>query len=175
VDDIIIRRATPSGASLLADLGTRIFRATFAADNRPEDLESYLAEAYGPAQQTAELNDSTIVTLLAGPDGAPAGFAQLRLGKTHPCVIGADQVELWRFYVDQAWHGRGVAQRLMAEVLREAVASGGKTLWLAVWERNERAKAFYRKFGFADVGSQPFMMGSDAQTDRVMMLDINCG
>ena len=43
-------------------------------------------------------------------------------------------------------------------------------LWLGVWERNPRAQAFYRKSGFADVGSQVFLVGTDAQTDRVMEL-----
>jgi hypothetical protein len=37
-----------------------------------------------------------------------------------------------------------------------------------VWERNARAIAFYVKCGFRDVGSQPFLVGSDLQTDRVM-------
>jgi ribosomal protein S18 acetylase RimI-like enzyme len=51
----------------------------------------------------------------------------------------------------------------------EARAQEAHTLWLGVWERNERAKAFYRKCGFADVGSQVFVLGTDAQTDRVMV------
>jgi ribosomal protein S18 acetylase RimI-like enzyme len=42
------------------------------------------------------------------------------------------------------------------------------TVWLGVWERNLRAQAFYRKHGFAVVGTQVFMMGSDAQRDFVM-------
>jgi ribosomal protein S18 acetylase RimI-like enzyme len=64
--------------------------------------------------------------------------------------------------------GRGVAQELMQAVLAEAQRRRGATLWLAVWERNDRAQAFYRKCGFVDVGSQPFMLGTDRQTDRVM-------
>jgi RimJ/RimL family protein N-acetyltransferase len=38
-----------------------------------------------------------------------------------------------------------------------------------VWERNERAKAFYAKHGFRKVGSQVFVVGSDPQTDDVML------
>jgi ribosomal protein S18 acetylase RimI-like enzyme len=49
---------------------------------------------------------------------------------------------------------------------------GGRTLWLAVWERNPRAIAFYEKFGFRDVGRQDFRLGSDLQTDRVMVADL---
>jgi ribosomal protein S18 acetylase RimI-like enzyme len=81
-------------------------------------------------------------------------------------------MEVWRFYVDRPWHGQGVAQALMAALRRAALARGGRTLWLAVWERNERAKGFYRKAGFLDVGSQPFILGEDHQTDLVMVSDL---
>jgi hypothetical protein len=42
-------------------------------------------------------------------------------------------------------------------------------LWLGGWERNERAKAFYLKTGFKDVGSHLFMVGTDPQTDRILV------
>jgi GNAT superfamily N-acetyltransferase len=59
-------------------------------------------------------------------------------------------MELWRFYLDQQWHGRGTAQRLISRVDEEALQAGARTLWLAVWERNGRAQAFYRECGFVD-------------------------
>src|SRR5436305_271799 len=77
-------------------------------------------------------------------------------------------VELARFYVAHAWHGRGIAQALMDAVKNAAEVLGGKTLWLGVWERNARAIAFYEKCGFRTVGSHPFLVGSDLQTDLVM-------
>lgn len=46
---------------------------------------------------------------------------------------------------------------------------GGRTLWLGVWEGNARAKAFYLKTGFVDVGSHVFMVGTDRQTDRILV------
>jgi ribosomal protein S18 acetylase RimI-like enzyme len=56
----------------------------------------------------------------------------------------------------------------MQACLDEARGAGRRTVWLGVWERNERARAFYRKWDFRDVGTQPFQLGSDAQTDVVM-------
>jgi GNAT superfamily N-acetyltransferase len=170
--DIRIRPATPADAPMLAELGARTFRDAFAADNTPEDMALYLARTYGAAQQTAELTDPGIVTLVAEVDGRPAGFAQLRSGSPPGCVAGASPFEVWRFYVARPWHGTGVAQALMAGVRREALTRGGRTLWLAVWERNERAKGFYRKCGFLDAGSQPFILGEDHQTDLVMVSDL---
>jgi ribosomal protein S18 acetylase RimI-like enzyme len=41
-------------------------------------------------------------------------------------------------------------------------------VWLGVWERNPRAIAFYRKFGFREVGTHVFPLGNDPQRDIVM-------
>ena len=130
----------------------------------------HLARSYGIAQQTAELAHPGITTLLAYADGDLAGFAQLRQGLPPPCVTPARPIELWRLYVASPWHGRGVAQALMAAAVAAARERDGAVLWLGVWERNPRAQAFYRKSGFTVVGSQQFLVGTDTQTDHVMEL-----
>ena len=169
VISIVIRAGAATDATALAELAARTFRETFAADNRPEDLALHTAQAYGTSQQQRELIDPDIVTLLVEVDGQLAGYAQLRSGVRPACVTGEEPVELWRFYIAQPWHGRGLAQALMRTVESEAYLRGGRTLWLGVWERNERAKAFYHKNGFTDVGSHVFMVGTDAQTDRILV------
>ena len=163
-----IRRAVPEDAEPLAALAARTFRDTFEADNRPEDLAAHEAQSYSTAQQLGEITSADIVTFLAICDG-PAAFAQLRHGPTPACVSSSRPFELWRFYVDHAWHGRGVAGQLMQAALEEAAATGATEVWLGVWERNPRAIAFYRKFGFVDVGAHEFRLGADVQTDRVMV------
>ena len=90
-------------------------------------------------------------------------------GHVPECVTGPEPIELWRFYVDREWHGRGIAQALMDRVKAAARERGAKTLWLGVWERNDRARAFYAKCGFADAGEHIFLFGTDPQTDRVMV------
>jgi ribosomal protein S18 acetylase RimI-like enzyme len=164
---IVIRAGVTTDATALGELATQTFRDTFAADNRPEDIALHIAHAYGKSQQRSELVDPDIATLIVEVDGQMAGYAQLRSGVTPRCVTGEAPIELWRFYIAQAWHGQGVAQALMQRVGTEAYRRGRRTLWLGVWERNERAKAFYRKNGFTDVGSHVFTLGTDAQTDRI--------
>jgi GNAT superfamily N-acetyltransferase len=171
--DITIRRGVPADATLLADLAASTFRETFAADNRSEDMALHMSESYGESQQEAELADPEITTLLAEVDGQLAGYAQLRAHAVPDCVRGITPLELGRFYVAAPWHGRGVAHALMKSVELEARAHEAQTLWLGVWERNERAKAFYRKCGFVDVGSQVFVLGTDAQTDRIMVRSLS--
>lgn len=163
-----IRRATRADVPALAELAARTFRDTFAADSHPDDLALHLATSYGTTQQARELDDPAITTLVADSDGALVAFAQLRRGVPPAAVVGAAPMELWRFYVAAHWHGRGLAQQLVAQVVATAIAAGAETIWLGVWERNPRAIAFYRKSGFVDVGEQLYVVGTDPQTDRVM-------
>src|SRR3954464_5909337 len=164
----MIRTGEASDAKALAELAARTFGETFAADNRPEDIAAHIANAYGTCQQEKELVDPDIATLLVEVDAQLVGYAQLRPGLPPACGTGARPIELWRFYIAHAWHGRGVAQALMNKVETGASVGGARTLWLGGWERNERAQAFYRKNGFVDVGSHVFMLGTDAQTDRIL-------
>ena len=165
-----MRAALPQDAAVLADLARATFYDAFAADNDASDMALHLERAYGVPQQTAEIEDSRITTLLVEEGGSAIAYAQIRNDQIPACVSGPAPVELWRFYVDRQWHGRGVAAALMDRVKVEARARGAKTLWLGVWERNHRARAFYAKCGFIDAGEHIFLFGTDPQTDRVMTL-----
>lgn len=167
-----IRTAAAADAERLSDLAVRTFRDTYAEHNRPENMVEYLAAHFSPEKQAAELADPLMATVVAEAGSQLIGYAQLRRGSPPDCVPGTDRLELSRFYVDRPWHGRGVAQALMTAAARVAAERGAETLWLGVWEQNPRGIAFYRKFGFADVGTQTFVLGSDPQNDRVMALTL---
>lgn len=168
-----IRKAVAEDAARLSAFGRQVFGQTFAPENDPADLQAYLHEAYADARQAAEIADPRVDTLLVEDEGgALVAFAQLREGPPGEGVTGERPVELWRFYVDAAWHGRGVAASLMRAVEAAAQARNARTLWLGVWERNTRAQAFYRKQGFTVVGSQIFMLGPDPQRDLVMAREV---
>jgi len=167
-DHLVIRRAIATDAPALSAFGRRVFSATFEAENNPADLAAYLDGAYTAAHQQADIADPSMDTLLLDLGGSLAAFAQIREGPVPECVDDMAARELWRFYVDHAWHGQGVAARLMTAVDEAARARGANTLWLGVWERNLRAQAFYLKHGFAVVGSHTFLLGSDPQRDLIM-------
>ena len=136
-------------------------------------MARYLAEAFTPDRQAAEITDPAGTVLLAERSGTSGdaelvGYVHLVSGPAPAAVQGPAPLELKRLYVARAWHGQGVAQALMDAALDAARARGAQTMWLGVWERNPRAVAFYRKYGFTRVGEQTFVLGADAQTDRVL-------
>jgi GNAT superfamily N-acetyltransferase len=167
-----IRKATEADAELLSKMALSIYLDTFAAQNRPEDIEMHAAKSYTPEIQLAEIRDESKTYLIAEVEGEPAGFAMVGTPESKLCHTCAAPIELFRFYVDKAWHGRGVAHDMMNAVDELARSMGGRTLCLGVWEHNDRAKRFYEKIGFRDIGSQPYVLGTDVQTDRVMVRDL---
>jgi ribosomal protein S18 acetylase RimI-like enzyme len=168
-----IRRATSADAAAVADIAVRTFVDTFAAQNRAEDMDDYLGKTYGEVHQRREIEDALSVTLLVEADGAPIGFAQLRRTEVPEGIDSDASVQIARFYIDRSWHGRGLAQALMAECDAVAQTMGAATVWLGVWEHNERAIAFYKKCGFAEMGRMDFHLGSDHQVDVVLTRGVN--
>jgi GNAT superfamily N-acetyltransferase len=167
-----IRRGGAADAAALAAFAARTFAETFGEFNTPENLRAHLAASYGVPQQTRELGDPATVTLLVEDAAALVAYAQVRRALPPPCVTVGGAMQLQRFYVDASAHGRGVAQRLMEAVRETARGLGAQHLWLAVWERNPRAIAFYGKCGFADVGDTEFYVGPDWQVDRVLVAPV---
>ena len=168
-DDFVLRQATLADAQALSWLGERTFRDTFGPDNRREDLDAYAAKTFSFSLQHAELSDSSKTVFLAESRRGLVGYAKLVTKPPPACVASAPALGLERLYVEKAWHGLGVGPALMQTCLTEAASKGYRALWLGVWERNHRALAFYRKGGFTQVGSMAYVLGSDVQTDYVMV------
>src|SRR3954469_7364528 len=166
--DIALRRATPADAGRLATFAATAFMDTFAAQNTPEDMAAYVGQAFGEAVQRAELTDPQCTVFLAELGGEIVGYAMLRDGPQPACVTDPSAIEIARLYAGSRWIGAGIGALLMQRCLVEAASRGRRTIWLGVWERNVRAIAFYQRWHFTIVGSQPFQLGSDRQNDRVM-------
>ena len=175
---LTLRRARPADAAdaeTLADLGARTFDETFAASNDPDRLARYLATAFTPERLAAELADPAAAFWIAvedagrGPgDDRAVGYAKVASGEVPACVGGPRPVELVRLYVERSALGSGVGAALMTACLEHVQQTGFATIWLGVWEHNLRARRFYDKWGFRQVGAKSFYFADEVQEDLVM-------
>lgn len=163
-----IRIATRADALPLADIAEQTFRDTFARDNTAHDMDVHCRASFGEAIQADEIASADLITLVCEDNGILIGFAQLRWRHASPAVVASAPGEIQRLYVERAWHGRGIAQRLMQAALDALAARNCDVVWLGVWERNPKAIAFYTKMGFVAVGEHTFIVGHDAQRDVIM-------
>ncbi len=163
---IHFRTAGPEDALTLSALGQRTFTETFGHLYRPEDLAAFL-ENHAVDRWRQELADPRFVVRLGEAEGEAAAF--IKLGPPSlPMKLQAPTIELRQFYLLEPWHGTGVAQDMMAWALAEARKRGAEEIALSVFTDNHRARAFYARHGFEEIGTYHFMVGAHADIDIIM-------
>lgn len=171
---ITIRRATLNDAAMLSQLGARLFEATFRGTCSEQDMQDQLAAYYNQQQVERELADQEDYFFLVSQSDEIAGYSRMKKGNPPSEVTGGrSAIELKRLYLDQRFHGLGLAQILMNHNLELARSIGCQRVYLSVWEFNDRAKAFYSKVGFRGTGiANPFPIGETPQTDHWYIMDL---
>ena len=154
----LIQLAKPADAEAIAAFANGSFTHTFGHIYDPADLSAFLADWNPPA---ASRTSALLGYIKMGPvdfelpEGQPADGA----------------VELHQLYVAEAAKGTGVAAALMDWGIAWA-RERASILYLSVFVENDRAQAFYRRYGFVDVGRNAFRVGNHIDEDRFFRLDL---
>lgn len=169
---ITVRKATHADAVIIADMSRETFYATFAGQNRPEDMDKFMNEQFTQEKLMAELYDPENIFFLAFDENIPAGYAKMREGGKPEDFENADSTEIARIYAAVNYTGKGAGSALMQKCIDAAKEAGKKMIWLGVWEKNQRAIDFYTRWGFEKCGTHIFLLGSDPQTDWLMKKEL---
>ncbi|TDH29118.1 GNAT family N-acetyltransferase [Segetibacter sp. 3557_3] len=165
----IIRQATVTDIPLLARFGWQTFFDTFQADNTREDMELYLTSNFTPEKVTAEFDNKSKTYFLAYLGKEAVGYVKVA-EDAYPngLLPGETNFEICQLYAQKQKIGTGVGSALLQHCIALARSKKKRQLWLGVWEQNQRAIQFYRRFGFEKFGEHTFMLGNDKQTDWLM-------
>lgn len=165
------RPAVPADGAELSAMAKRVFTDTFGSLYRASDLAEFLDRAFGVDGLPSQIDDPAFQIRLATHEGQIVGFAKLGPNALpFPDAESANAVELYQLYVLGAYHGEGIGPALMDWTIAEARARGADTLTLSVYVDNHRAQAFYKRYGFVDVGRYDFPVGEHLDEDRLMVL-----
>jgi GNAT superfamily N-acetyltransferase len=155
-------------ASDLRAMAQLAFSDTFAHLYDHDPFVEFLSKTYGPGgSMERDLCDPTIQWKVAVFDGSPIGYAKVSLLTAPALSPKPDALELRQIYVLRAWHGRGVADCLMNWALDHARSCRATEIYLTVFDHNRRAKGFYSRYGFSEVGHCTFTLGDRVDNDRV--------
>lgn len=163
---VTYRTAAAVDAEPLVGLFHRCFGDTFGHLYDPRDLSAFL-DSHSAEHWREQLESEDFAVRVAEDGGEIAGFAKLGPVKL-PVDPAGTAIELRQLYVLEPWQGSGAAGALMAWVLAEARRRGAAELYLSVFTQNHRARRFYARHGFADVGPVAFMVGNQADEDIIM-------
>jgi ribosomal protein S18 acetylase RimI-like enzyme len=171
-----IRYATIKDAEMLTELSYKTFFDAFHSHpkNAPEDIADYMEKAFDLKTISAELLEEDSIFLIAELEDEAVGYAKVMVGSIEDEINASRPIELNRLYAKQEFIGKGIGRKLLDECVRIAVENDCDVMWLGVWEYNLRAKRFYEKSGFYEVGRHFFQLGSDRQIDLLMQKDLHC-
>ena len=163
-----IHPATPTDLDTLVRMSRKIFHDSFAYLNTPENMQEYMDRAFNPQQLLSELKNPMSEFYFIRADDDIAGFIKLNRGPAQSDIHDDTSLEIERIYVDKQFQGHGLGAKLIAKAKERALALELNAIWLGVWEKNPDAIRFYKRHGFEIVGSHPFRMGDEVQTDVLM-------
>jgi ribosomal-protein-alanine N-acetyltransferase len=83
---------------------------------------------------------------------------------------GVDELHLLNLTVAVPWQGQGHGGGLLGSVVAHAQRLGLSTLWLEVRAGNLRARAIYRRRGFAEVGSRRDYYPAQVQREDAIVM-----
>lgn len=160
-----IRPAQAEDVDALALVGAATFLDTYAGAVDGDALIAHCAEHHSAAAYRTYLNAGAQAWLVElAPGGAPIGYALACSPELEQAQPG--DWELKRIYLLSRFHGCGASAALLDRV----VASCGdhSRLLLGVKNDNTRALHFYRKHGFAEIGTRSFQVGAHRYDDLVL-------
>lgn len=161
---------TPSQnfAAILGPMAHQAFSETFAHLYDPAPFQQFLEQAYGPGGgMERDFANPVIQWQVAAIDNQPIGYAKLSPLTAPAPSPQPGAMELQQIYVLKPWHGQGVAEELMNWAITTARAARAPEIYLTVFDHNARAKRFYTRHGFSEVGHCTFQLGNRIDDDRV--------
>jgi len=167
------RNAVATDGAAIDNMARRVWIATFGHSAPRNDIEAYVANAYGPqGALRRHLANPAYDFRVALKAGEVVGYCKLGPTFFDGEVPTENTVHLHQLYVDPALHGAGVAVDLLEWAKGFARRRGAQALLLTVWEENARARAFYEKHGFVAIGDYAFRTGEQIDHDIIMRLDL---
>ncbi len=161
------RDGTPGDAAVIAALATQVFLDTYATEGVRPDLAIEAFEQYSAERFSGRLAEPGRRFLLAENGTGLLGFAELLLGETPAPVAGLAGCELVRLYVQPRAQRMGIGHALLRAAERVAADRSSRAVWLAVWEGNADAIAFYRREGYAEAGATSYTFQGHTYGNRV--------
>ncbi len=156
----------------LAEISKSTFSEAFEAANDPKDFNLYLEQAFSLEKLSDELQEPNTSFYFAYHNDNPIAYFKLNWGDAQSEFKEFEGMELERIYVISDQQGKGVGKQLLDGIFSIAKKKGIRYVWLGVWQENPKAVAFYERHGFKKIGTHPYDIGTDRQTDWLMKKEV---
>lgn len=158
---------------LLRTISVQTFTETFAHQNLENNMRKYVSDNLSLEQLSKELKSKDSEFYFLKLNNQILGYLKLNKNEAQTELKNNTTLEIERIYVKQEFHGKQFGKLLLQKAIDIAKEQGCQTIWLAVWEHNLKAIAFYKKNDFKEFDKHNFQLGDDLQEDIMMKMNLN--
>ena len=166
---IDIKNAGIDDAVLISALGAKSFFDAFGEHTKKEDIEYYISGKFSTEHIKEEISNPLSNFFIAYFNHKPAGYAKLINSPMPGEISTLNAIEMQRIYVLKEYYSMKIGKAMMMHTLDFAFSKGYNSMWLGVWQKNNRATEFYKKWGFEIFGTRNFTLGSSINDDYLMI------
>ena len=163
-----IKKVSTDELEELRKLSVETFSDTFTEQNNEIQMKAYLEKAFNTDQLRSELSNPESFFYFVKEEDKILGYLKLNTKTAQTDQVLDSSLEIERIYLTQEAQSKGIGKLLMDFSISEAKRRNLLCLWLGVWEKNEKAIAFYKSYGFEVFADHPFKLGDDSQKDLLM-------
>lgn len=167
--DYTIKPITTSDVEKLQKVSRETFKATFDPYTAPNDMVRFLEEDYETVKLVKEIENPNSSFYFLMVQNEIAGYLKINVGDAQTEHLRENALEVERIYLRSSFQHRGLGNVLLDFAEKTAREEGKDYMWLGVYEKNVPAQHFYKRHGFSKVSQHTFQVGSDPQTDWLLV------
>jgi diamine N-acetyltransferase len=169
---VVIRRASPADADEIAAFAFNAFQDAYRGQMNEADISAYVKKSFDREVIAGQLKADQTLFHIALTDNEMQGYTKLRWDRSRPELSLLKAMEMERIYVHVTHYRSGLGSILFNHALKVSADLGFECMWLAVWQKYERAVSFYKKMGMEIFGVQEFTVNTIVNHDYVLKIKI---
>jgi diamine N-acetyltransferase len=143
---ITLTGASQADIPVIRKLSDSIWHECYPAIITNEQIDYMLGWMYSDKMLSEELSRGVMYVIVkAGPEAI--GYYSYELESKNKTI------KIHKIYLLSAWHGFGIGQRMMDDVVTHARSMGAERVYLTVNKGNAKAIASYQRAGFSVIDS----------------------
>ena len=171
--EIAVQPVSSKDVAAVSHVAQITFAMAGPSDSSQEEIKRYIDEHLNEAELQQLVQSDEFFFAHARHEDHPIGYIVVKYCSRLPDIYESDSfAQLQRLYVLPKYHGTISAKSLVTEAFRACSNKNVNRIWLSVFSENDRAKRFYSKFGFQEIGSTIFKMGNEDHLDTLMMANV---
>lgn len=152
---IRLKLATPEDWLAIQTIACKTWPHTFGAVMSKKQIDYMLALIYNEQSLKEQMVEKNHQFLLALKNDDPVGFASYELN-----YRSAPQLMIHKIYLLPQSQGLGIGTKVFDYLTDLAKTHNQKRLRLKVFYKNDKAEAFYQKYGFINAGTESTDIGN---------------